>query len=182
MSSHTRSGSKKAFSLLELLLVIFIISLVYFLGFSGFEKEKKRLPVLTPMTLKEKVMQSPVFKGRGTLICIDACRSCYFREDITASFEPYEGKTKLTHLKTYTLDSGDNLVELEYGRYQGQKICLKMEFFQNGSSTPLILQDDDGTYFLPAFFGEAQKAASLEEAKEMWLKNDDALQHQGDYY
>ena len=178
----TRSGSRKAFSLLELLLVIFIVSLVYFLGFSGFEKEKKRLPVLTPMKLKEEVMQSPLFRGKGTLICINECRSCYFREDIASPFEAYKGKTKLSRLKVYTLDGNDVLTQVEYGRYQDRKICLQVDFYPNGSSTPLILQDDDGIYFLPAFFGAPQKVASLEEAKALWLKHNDAPQHQGDYY
>ena len=175
-------SSRKAFSLLELLLVIFIVSLVYFLGFSGFEKEKKRMPMLTPLKLKAEVMQSPLFRGEGTLICIDGCRSCYFREDITSPFEAYKGKTKLSHLKVYTLDRNDALTQIEYGRYQDQKICLQVDFYPNGSSTPLILQDDEGVYFLPAFFGEPKKVASLEEAKALWLKNNDLLQHQGDYY
>jgi len=174
--------NREAFSLLELLLVIFIISLVYFLGFSGFEKEKKRMPVLTPMKLKEAVKQSSLLKGKGTLICIDGCKSCYFREDIASPFEAYPGKTKLSHLKVYSLDVNDALTQLEYGRYQDQKICLEVNFYPNGSSTPLILQDDEGIYFLPAFFGKARKAASLEEAKELWLKYNDVLHNQGDYY
>jgi len=59
---------------------------------------------------------------------------------------------------------------------------LEVNFYPNGSSTPLILQDDEGIYFLPAFFGKARKAASLEEAKELWLKYNDVLHNQGDYY
>ncbi len=182
MLPHTRFNSQKAFSLLELLLVIFIVSLVYFLGFSGFEKEKKRMPVLTPLKLKEEVIQSPLFRGQGTLICIDGCRSCYFREDITSPFEAYKGKTKLSHLKVYTLDGNDALTQLEYGRYRDRKICLQVDFYPNGSSTPLILQNDEGVYFLPAFFGEGKKVTSIEEAKALWLKHNDALKHQGDYY
>ncbi len=182
MLPYTSFSSRRAFSLLELLLVIFIISLVYFLGFSGFEKEKKRMPVLTPLKLKEAVTQSPLFKGKGTLICIDGCRSCYFREDIASPFEAYPGKTKFSHLKAYSLDANNALTQLEYGRYQDQKICLEVNFYPNGSSTPLILQDDNGVYFLPAFFGKAKKTASLEEAKALWLKNSDVLHHQGDYY
>ena len=182
MLPHTPFSNRRAFSLLELLLVIFIISLVYFLGFSGFEKEKKHMPVLTPLKLKEAVMQSPLFKGKGMLICIDGCKSCYFREDIASPFEAYPGKTKLAHLKVYSLDENNALIQREYGRYQDQKICLEINFYSNGSSTPLILQDDEGIYFLPAFFGKARKTASLEEAKELWLKNSNALHNRGDYY
>ena len=182
MLHHARFSTQKAFSLLELLLVILIVSLVYFLGFSGFEKEKKRAQALTPMNLKKEVMRSPLFEGKGTLICIDECRSCYFRKGIHAPFEKLKAKTRLSHPKVYTLDANDELVQLEYGRYKDQRICLQMRFHPNGSTTPIILQDDTGIYFLPAFFGETAKTASLTEAKELWLKNNDALQHQGDYY
>jgi len=173
---------KKGFSLMELLLVIFIISLVYFLGFSGVEKRKDKEISVTPTTLKKTIMQSTLFHGKGTFLCINKCSSCYFRQDISSTFEPYEGKLGLSELKVYSIGVDESLQQVEYGRYQDNKICLVFHIFPNGSSTQLILETTDGIYFLPAYFGEPQKVDSLGEAHDLWLKHSQVLSAQGDFY
>jgi len=178
----SKHSSRSAFSLLELLVVIVIISIVYFLGFTGIEKEEKKPRALTALNLKSSIENSALFTGEGTLICIDQCKSCYFRNDITTPFEAYENKIDLAGTKVYTLDTQESLLQLEEGRYQDKKICLEMHFYRNGSSTQLILENRHGIYFLPAFFGEAQKVDSLEEAKELWLKNSRLAAGSGDFY
>ena len=45
----------KGFSLIELLIVILIISLVYFLGFSSIEKASTKAKALTPLNLKSSI-------------------------------------------------------------------------------------------------------------------------------
>jgi prepilin-type N-terminal cleavage/methylation domain-containing protein len=173
---------RSGFSLLELLLVIFIISLVYFLGFSGVEKRAEREQRLTPLTLKQAIMTNSLFHGKGTFLCINHCRSCYFREDLSSAFEPFEGKIALSDMTVYTVNANDNLQKQEYGRYQDNRICLRFDIFTNGSSSQLILQTKKGIYFLPAYFGKPQKVASLDEARELWLKHAQDLSGQGDFY
>jgi len=173
---------RKAFSLIELLIVILIISLVYFLGFSNIEKSESAPKALTALNLKSTIVKSNIFQGEGSFVCIDKCRSCYLRTDINSPFEAYENRIDLKNIEAYTLDAGDNLQKIEYGRYQDEKICLALQFYRNGSSAQIILKQDDDVYFLPAFFDDAQKVASLEEAKELWLKNDHLLSNKGDFY
>jgi len=177
-----KNTMKRGFSLMELLLVIFIISIVYFLGFSGVEKREKQEPAITPLTLKKTIMNSALFQGEGTFLCIDDCTSCYFRKDIASPFEAYEGKLGLSKLKAYIINAEDSLHRMEYGRYQDNKICLVFHISPNGSSTQLILDTEDGTYFLPAYFGEPQKMTSVEAARDLWLKNTQVLSGQGDFY
>ncbi len=172
----------KAFSLVELLIVILIVSLVYFLGFSNIEKSSSKPKALTPLNLKSTIVKSDIFQGEGSLVCIDKCRSCYIRKDVNSPFEPYENKIDLKNIEAYTLDARDTLQEIEYGRYKDEKICLVLHFYRNGSSTQIILKQDDSIYFLPAFFDDAQKVGSLEEAKELWLKNDRLVANKGDFY
>jgi len=173
---------RSAFSLLELLIVIVIVSIVYFLGFNGVEKSENRPKALTPLNLKSTIQNSKLFTGEATLICINQCQNCYLRENITSPFEKYENKIDLKGIKVYTLDSEETLLKLEDKRYQDNKICLEMNFYKNGSSTQLILEDKKGVYFLPAFFGEAQKVDSLSEAKALWLKHSKRIAHSGDFY
>jgi hypothetical protein len=172
----------KAFSLLELLLVIFIVSLVYFLGFEGVDKMSTPKERLTALSLKKVVTHLPQFTGKGTFMCIDRCRSCYLREGIDTPFEKVELPIALAGLKVYRIDESDNLQEMEFGRYQDNKICLLMHFYPNGSSSQLILETDDEVYFLPAYFGEPQKTASLTKAQDLWLQHAHDLDDRGDFY
>jgi len=174
--------SHKGFTLIELLIVILIVSIVYFLGFSGVEINKKKPKALTPLNLKTNIVNSEWFNGHATLLCIDKCKICYLRRDIRSAFSQYANGIDLTHIKAYTLDASDSLVRIEYERFNDKKICLKMEFYDNGSSTQIILQNDKGTYFLPAYFGEPKTFDSPEDAQEYWLENSRLVSDSGDYY
>lgn len=177
-----RYSVHKGFSLIELLIVILLVSIVYFLGFEGVEVGKKTSKAMTPLSLKSNIFSSELFHGKGTLLCVDKCRSCYLRDDLSSPFEAYTSAIDLTNIEAYTIDKYDSLSRIEYGRYEDKKICLVIHFFNNESATQIILKNDKGSYFLPAFFGEPQKFSSLEEAKEYWLRNTDLVSNSGDFY
>jgi len=182
MYPHNIEKLRRGFSLVELLIVILIISIVYFLGFSGIEKPESKPKALTPLNLKSTLMRSELFRGEATLMCVDKCRSCYLRRGINDSFKAYEDGIDLKDTQAYTLDERESLLQLEYGRYKDKKICLVLDFHRNGSSTRIILKNESGIYFLPAFFSEAKKVDSLEDAKDLWLKNSDLVSNSGDFY
>lgn len=181
--SHTkRARVRQGFSLIELLIVVVIISLVYAIGFSNFKIRKSEPKALTPLNLKETIVKSEFFNGHATLMCVDKCRTCYLREDVSAPFKAYANKIDLSNIKAYGIDEGDRLQRIEYERYNDQKICLVMDFYNNGSSTQIILENKEGAYFLPAFFGEPKRFDSPEDAKTYWLKQSDSVSNSGDYY
>jgi len=172
----------KGFSLIELLIVIIIISIVYFLGFSGVEVGKNKPKALTALNLKSTIVKSDSFTNEATLLCVDKCRSCYLRKGINSEFQAYEHSIDLKDTQAYTLDERESLLHLEYGRYQDKKICLILDFYKNGSSTQIILKNESGVYFLPSFFEAPQKVDSLEDAKDLWLKNSNLVSNSGDFY
>lgn len=182
MQISKRFDLRRGFSLIELLIVIFLISLIYFLGFQGVEFDKPKPKALTPLNLKSTLLQNPKFQGKGTFMCINECQKCYWRSDIQAPFEPYESPIALLPLEVYTLDEENALRKIEYERYQDQKVCLLINFYANGSSTPLILEDEKGSYFLPAFFEEPMRFESSDDAKEYWVKKSNLVSHEGDFY
>lgn len=182
MSYVKRYEAKKGFSLIELLIVILLVSMVYFLGFEGVEIGKKKPKALTPLNLKSNILSSEFFHGQATLLCIDQCHSCYLRPDVSSAFEAYTSPIDLTHIQAYTIDKYDSLTRIEYGRYQDKKICLIMDFYHNGSSTQIILKNDKEAYFLPAFFGQPQAFSSIEDAKEYWLRNSTTVSDSGEFY
>ena len=174
--------TQKGFTLIELLIVILIVSMVYFLGFSAFEKPKNTVKTVTLLKLKSVIKRADTFQGEATFICIDQCKSCYLRTNIQTPFESYSLPINLEQTKAYTLNSSNELIDLEYGRYQDEKICLVLNFYPNGSSTQIILEHPKGVYFFPAFFGEAKRFDNLEDAKDFWLKQSDILSDTGAFY
>jgi prepilin-type N-terminal cleavage/methylation domain-containing protein len=172
----------KGYSLIELLIVILIVSMVYFLGFSGFEKPKNEPKALTALNLKSTIMKAEGYHGKATLMCTKKCRLCYLRKGVTGMFKPYTHGIDLKNTEAYTVDERDSLLRLEYGRYKDEKVCLVIDFYNNGSSTQIILKNEDGIFFLPSFFQEAQKVGALSDAKALWLKNSDLVSDSGKFY
>ena len=173
---------RRGFSLLELLLVIFIISLVYFLGFEGFEKTEKKEEKITPMNLKKELLKGVYLNSTGTLLCTDKCRICYFRKTPSDPFETIKAPLLLKNTKSYLLNQRNELFSPNYGRYNDKEVCLWMDFYPNGSATQIILENDKGIYFLPAFFGLPQKVDSLEKAQALWMAHNNDLKERSDYY
>jgi len=182
MSSFKSYSTHKGFSLIELLIVVVVVSLVYAIGFSNFKIRKSAPKALTPLNLKETIIKSEFFNGHATLMCVNKCKTCYLRQGVSSPFKAYSNKIDLTNIKAYTLDERESLRELEYQRFDDKKICLVMDFYNNGSSTQIILQDEEGAYFLPAFFGEPKRFDSPEDAKTYWLKMSDSVSNSGEYY
>lgn len=172
----------KGFTLIELLIVILIVSMVYFLGFSGVELGKKKPKALSPLNLKSNIINSKWFSGHATLLCVNKCRTCLLRRDVSAKFQEYSNGIDLTGIKAYTVDSENNLVQIEYERFNDKKICLKMDFYDNGSSTQIILENEKESYFLPAFFNEPKAFASPQDAKDYWLENSQLVSDRGNFY
>ena len=180
---HPTPITHKGFSLIELLIVIVVIGGVLALGLGSFSIASKPKPkALTPLNLKKSIVNAKTFHGHTTLLCVDKCRKCYLRQGLTSSFKPYANKIDLKNINVYTVDKSDSLTELEYARFKDERICLVMDFYDNGSSTQLILEDKKGAYFLPAFFGEPKKFDSPEDAKEYWLEKSHLASNSGEIY
>jgi hypothetical protein len=57
-----------------------------------------------------------------------------------------------------------------------------MNFYPNGSSTQIILENEDGAYFLPAYLAEAKVFESPEDARDYWLKHSELVSDNGEFY
>lgn len=171
-----------AFTLIELLIVVLIVSLVYFFGFSGAELGKPVPKALTPLNLKPSIRNTDLFQGHATLLCTDKCSKCYLRRDLNDKYRPYSNRIDLTGSVAYALSRDDHLEKIEYGRFRDEPICLVIDFYDNGSSTPIVLKQQDKVYFLPSFFGEPKSFDSLSDAETYWLNNTQLVSDNGEYY
>ena len=182
MHKTKRLNMQRGFTLIELLIVILIVSMVYFLGFDGVELGKKKPKALTPLNLKENIVSSEGTKTHLTLLCLNNCRTCLLRNGLEGAYRKYSNAIDLSNIKAYTVDSSNSLVRLEYKRYDDQKICLKMDFYPNGSSTQIILQDKKASYFLPTYFEDVKEFDSPEDAKDYWVENAGLVSDNGAFY
>ncbi len=173
---------RKGFTLIELLIVILIVSMVYMLGFSPIENETQKTKALSPLNLKSTLISSEGVSEQLTLLCVDKCKTCLLRQGLLSPYQAYTSTIDLSGIKAYTVDASDSLVKIEYERYKDKKICLKIDFYPNGSSTQIILKNEKGSYFLPTFFDEPKRFDSEEDAKEYWLNNSQLVANDGEFY
>jgi len=172
----------KGFSLLELIVVVLIVSLIGFLVFSSAIKTQQKTKVLDPTTLPSTFRES--FKGQGDveLFCIQKCQECYVIQG--GNISPYEEAIDFgKELEVHLLDEDDHFVGLdELGRIKDEKICLRYHLYPNGSTTQMVIVNKKGIYFLPSYFGKAVEVEDMEEAKELWVKEEYSLRDSGSFY
>ena len=172
----------KAFTLLELMVVIFIMSIVTAMVFSTLKRKEEKIEVLDPTTLPAELRKA--FKGQGDidLFCINKCQECYVMKENDIS--PYEGEINFGHeVEVHLLDEDNHFVQIDnFGRIKDKKVCLRYHLYANGSTTQMVIKNSDGIYYLPSFFGKAQKVAEMDEAKELWIKEEYDLKDSGSFY
>ena len=172
----------KAFTLLELIVVIFIISIVSAMVFSNLQHKEEKIKVLDPSTLPFEFRKA--FKGQGDveLFCINKCQECYVIKE--GNISPYKGDIDLgKEIEIYLLDNDNRFVQIDdFGRIKDEKVCLRYHLYSNGSTTQMLIKNSDGIYYLPSFFGKAQKVKEMDEAKELWIKETYDLKDSGSFY
>jgi len=179
-SQDLESRRRPAFSLLELMIVIIIISLVYALTFASMRKNQKEPKALRAENLKSTLMEQGLGHTEGEFFCLDKCTQCFLFQ--SGETTEYSGKLALGDLVAYRMGRDQKLEKVDFGRYRDHPVCLRFKLHRNGSSTQMVLQNKSGTYYLPALFGETEKVDSLEEAEKLWLKYNNLMEDSGEYY
>jgi len=182
LSSTSLYVKHKGFSLLELIIVVLLVSLMGFIVFSSAIKNQQKKDLLDPSTLPVTFRES--FKGQGDieLFCINKCQECYVMQ--AGEISPYEGGVNFgKDVEVYLLDDDNRFIQMdEIGRIDDKSVCLRYHLYSNGSTTKMIIVNNQGIYYLPSYFGKAQKVEDMEEAKELWIKEKYSLRDSGSFY
>lgn len=175
-------ASKRAFTLIELIVVVMIISLVGFLVFSEAVKQTKKPKKLSPLTLPSTLRKSYPAKEQIEFFCISKSTKCYIAKG--ASIVPYDAPVDFgKNLEVYIIDNNEQLIKLdEFGRIKDEKITLRYTLYSNGSTSQIIFSNDSGVYYLPSYFGEPKEVVDIDEAKDLWIKDKYNLRDRGNYY
>ena len=159
-----------------------IISLVSFLLFAEAVQETKAPTKLDPLTIRSTLKEQFSSGEDIEFFCIQNSKECYIAKKGTII--QFEGALDLgSNLEVYTIDNNNQLAQIEdFGRVKEQKITLRYTLYANGSTTELILSNDNGVYYLPSYFGETQKVESLESARKLWIKDEYNLKDSANYF
>lgn len=182
MNSHKSLTYHRGFTLIELIIVILIISLIGFMVFSSMVKQEKTIDTLSPLSLRLNLQKAFGKNEDIEFFCILKSTDCYVAKG--SEIIPYEGILHLgTDIEIHKVNSSNKLEQVEeLGRIKDHKITFRYSLYSNGSSSQIIIANSDGVYYLPSYFGKAKKVNSLDEAKELWIKEDYDLTDKGNYY
>jgi prepilin-type N-terminal cleavage/methylation domain-containing protein len=167
--------NRGAFTLLELIVVIFLLSLLSFFVVSNIKKTDEKREVKGIANLKSIVKGSNKYQE---LICLKSCKECFL---IDENLKPKKVKINLGAIRAYILDDTNQLTSLDFGRVKDERVCFRFIFFPNGSTSKMIIESGGSFYYIPSFFGEIEKFSSLSEAREYWTENSYLLRG-GDFY
>ena len=182
MSLNKSLNQHGGFTLIELIIVVLIISLMGFMVFSSMVKQEKEIDTLNPLSLRKTLQKSFGKNEDVEFFCISKSTDCYVAKG--SSIIPYKGILHLgKDIEIHKVNSKNKLEEIEeFGRIKDNKITFKYNLYNNGSGSQMIIANSEGVYYLPSYFGKTQKVENLDEAKELWIKEEYDLGDKGDYY
>lgn len=159
---------KRAFTLLELLLVVLIMGIVYGLAVNSIKQYGERSFALSLETLPGYLREFHR-QNRVALLCTDACQECrvLVEGSEVKKVEPFiDGE-----IRAYRFDAALGTRDISFTPYYDEEnreseVCLHFEIFPNGSSSEMILELEEYVVDFPGYFGTPTRFGSLEEAIE----------------
>lgn len=150
---------KRAFSLIELLIVIVIIGVVYTLAINNFEKVKDESKTLTIANLKE-YLQSLTYEEKVELLCLDDCKECKIIVDdrVHKKLDGFLDK----NIKSYRYDFSYGMVEIE----KQNDICFSYAIDKNGVGEQVIVEYKNLFYDFTNYLYSVNTYESLEEVQD----------------
>ena len=141
---------KKAFTLLELLLVVVIIGVVYGLVISSMKKINNKEARLSFETLPS-FLSTFHQQNNVSLVCIDNCRKCalYIDHEEVKEIKPFMKDQR--RLNFWRFDANLGAQELRFRPMFDEDerefdVCFRYEIFIDGSSSEMIVETKKRSY------------------------------------
>lgn len=159
---------KKAFSLIELLIVIVIIGVVYNLSVTNFQKRSDEVENITLLNLK-KYLKSLDYKESAKLLCLDNCRSCDILVDGEKSIhlEDFLDESVKVYRYDYLSGAQEIMQEVYFNEEDIQEdVCFSYTVDKNGIGDQVFVEFKESVYDYTTYLIPTQKYNSLEEVIE----------------
>jgi prepilin-type N-terminal cleavage/methylation domain-containing protein len=158
----------KAFSLIELLIVIMIIGVVYTLVVGNFNSIAEEKTKLTLKNLKEYLL-SIEHEESVKILCLDDCSEC----DILVDTQKYKSIEDFVDedIKVYRYDALYGYTKIEQEVYFNvedveEDVCFSYEVAKSGVGSQVLVEFKEKFYDYTSYFSKVQVYSSMAEAQE----------------
>ena len=163
---------KKAFSLIELLIVVLIIGIVYTLAITNFQKVGDESQKVTLQTLKKYIQTFPHEKD-VKFLCLDDCSSCDIfvdgkkDEELNGVFDNFLDDT----IEVYRYEYNAGLQEIEkeiYFNEEGseESVCFSYTVDKVGVGNQVIIKFRERVYDYTSYLPITPTFKTIEDAVE----------------
>lgn len=164
---------RRAFSLIELMLVVVIIGIVYAMALSTFKPpEKKELETFS-LTMLPQYLRQNFSLMDAKLVCFSPCGKCKMLVD----GEWMEDEVDLfpsSDVKSYELDLEGFAIEKEFAPHDikdaYRKACFILHKRPNDSISPLVLETEGKFLYYKAGYEEVERYDSLAAIQDQYQK------------
>ena len=170
MPKITSNPRHKAFTLMEIMVVIILIGIIYalMLAYMKPKKENVSLGITSPL----RALLLPYWNHTHLfMICEHKCEKCTIYDDNNSII----AKNILFPLKNIDIKdvysfNGNGRLENEVflrALSSDEKICLRYDLYPNKSSSELFIENENGSvFYFPPYFNTFRKFTSLQSAKD----------------
>jgi prepilin-type N-terminal cleavage/methylation domain-containing protein len=165
---------KKAFTLIELIIVIVLISTSYFLVFSNSFSVKKDEKILDLFNLKEYLLNNFEFEKELSFLCIEDDFSCYIKTDAILNKDFKVTNFFKTKPNIYRYNSDEEKVEFEELRVNNtnHNVIFELKINSDYKTNEFIADTlDSGIFVFNSIFTKPKIYKSLNESFEIFNIN-----------
>jgi len=161
---------KKAFTLIELLLVVVIIGVIYGLVINSMQRINDKEASLSFETLPS-FLETMYQQNSVAYICVDNCKECAVYVDGEKVKEAKAFMEDERHLRFWRFDVNLGTQELPFTPIFDEDdrefdVCFRYEIFKDGSSTEMIVETEKKVYDYRGSFHPVTHFSSLQSLEE----------------
>ncbi len=169
---------RRAFSLIELMIVIMIIGVVYTLAITKFQTIKEGGTEVSLVNLKRYLLSVPKQVGiddfeNVRFLCLDDCKSCdVFVDNQKVSQDgSFDGFID-SSIRTYRYDFTQGMLEAEPKVFFNienieESVCFSYEISRNGVGDQVLIEYKDKVYDYSSYLDESTVYSSLSDVSDM---------------
>lgn len=152
-------SEKKAFSLIELLIVILIIGLLYTLSVDNFKQIDKAGEPVSLKNLKEYMLKQD-FNNTAEVKCTNSCLSCSLHIDSNQTTEIDSFVDNSVELYRYDFSFGMIPIEQEH------KVCFSYKINKKGAGEQMFVKYKNKVYNFSNYFTPIKTYETLSQARK----------------
>ncbi len=162
---------RKAFSLIELLIVILIIGIVYTLAIGNFKQLEQNGAEKVSLQNLKRYLKTFTYEKSVRLLCLDRCSNCniYVDGELQKDLEGTLNEIVDANVKVYRYEySLGALRESEQSFFNSEdveeEVCFSYTIDKQGVGEQVLVEQGGFVYDLSTYFTPTPKYSSLEEA------------------